>query len=77
MFCANISPSGGNNDSIRGRLVHLLHHACLVFEAGRECEGMEIDMMHFIFSEMKIVIVDKKIPPLCSIHHEAHLGQGH
>jgi hypothetical protein len=40
MFHANISPSGGNNDSIRGGLVHLLHHARLVFEAGRECEGM-------------------------------------
>jgi hypothetical protein len=31
MFCANIAPSGGNNDSIRGGLVHLLHHARLVF----------------------------------------------
>jgi hypothetical protein len=63
MFCANISPSGGNNDSIRGGLVHLLYHARLVFEAGRECEGMRIDVMHFIFSEMKIAMLDKKIPP--------------
>jgi hypothetical protein len=63
MFRANISPSGGNNDSIRGGLVHLLHHALLAFEAGRECEGMEIDVMHFIFSEIKIAMLDKKIPP--------------
>jgi hypothetical protein len=63
MFRANISPSGGNNDSIRGGLVHLLHHARLTFEAGRECEGMEIDVMHFIFLEMKLAMLDKKIPP--------------
>jgi hypothetical protein len=63
MFRANIAPSGGNNDSIRGGLVHLLHHARLVFEAGRECEGMELDVMYFIFSEMKIAMLDKKIPP--------------
>jgi hypothetical protein len=48
MFRANIAPSGGNNDSIRDGLVHLLHHARLVFEAGRECEGMELDVMYFI-----------------------------
>jgi hypothetical protein len=47
MFRANIAPSGGNNDPIRGGLVHLLHHAHLVFEAGRECEGMEIDVIYF------------------------------
>jgi hypothetical protein len=63
MFRANIAPSGGNNDSIRGGLVHLLHHARLVFEAGRECEGMELDVMYFIFSKMKIAMLDKKIPP--------------
>jgi hypothetical protein len=62
MFRANIAPSGGNNDSIRGELVHLLHHAHLVFEAGRECEGMELDVMYFIFSEMKIAMLDRKIP---------------
>jgi hypothetical protein len=63
MFRANISPSGGNNDSIRGGLVHLLHHARLTFEAYRECEGMEIDVMHFIFSKMRIAMLDRKIPP--------------
>jgi hypothetical protein len=63
MFRANIAPSGGNNDSIRGGLVHLLHHARLVFEAGRDCEGMELDVMYFIFSEMNIAMLDKKIPP--------------
>jgi hypothetical protein len=62
MFCANISPSGGSNDSIRGGLVYLLHHACLTFEAGVECEGMKIDVMHFIFSEMRIAMLDRKIP---------------
>jgi hypothetical protein len=63
MFRANISPSGGNNDSIRGGLVHLLHHTRLTFEAGRECEGIEIDVMHFIFLEMRIAMLDRKIPP--------------
>jgi hypothetical protein len=63
MFRANIAPSGGNNDSIRGGLVHLLHHAHLVFEAGRECEGMELDVMYFIFMERKIAMFDRKIPP--------------
>jgi hypothetical protein len=63
MFRANIAPSGGNNDSIRGGLVHLLHHARLVFEAGRDSEGMELDVMYFIFMEMKIAMLDRKIPP--------------
>jgi hypothetical protein len=63
MFHANIAPSGGNNDSIRGGLVHLLHHAHLVFEASRECQGMELDVMYFIFSEMKIAMLDKNIHP--------------
>jgi hypothetical protein len=62
-FMPTLLQVGGNNDSIRGGLVHLLHHARLVFEAGRECEGMEIDVMYFIFSEMKIAMIDKKIPP--------------
>jgi hypothetical protein len=63
MFRANISPSGGNNDSIRGGLVHLLHHARLTFEASEDCEGMELDVMHFIFSEMHLAMLDRKIPP--------------
>jgi hypothetical protein len=37
MFCANISPSGDNNDTIRGGLVHPLHYAYFVYE-GEECE---------------------------------------
>jgi hypothetical protein len=63
MLRANISPSGVNNDSIRGGLVHLLHHAHLTFEAGEECEGMELNVMHFIFSEMWLAMLDMKIPP--------------
>jgi hypothetical protein len=63
MFCANISPSGGNNDSIRGGIVHLLHHARLTYEAGEDCEGMELEVMHFIFSEMRIAMPDRNIPP--------------
>jgi hypothetical protein len=63
MFRANISPSGGNNDSIRGGLVHLRHHVRLTFEAGVEYEWMEIDVMHFIISEMRIAMLDRKIPP--------------
>jgi hypothetical protein len=58
------SPSGGNNDAILGGLVHLLHHAYLVYEEGEFREDKEIDvMMHFIFSEMHLAMIDKKIPP--------------
>jgi hypothetical protein len=60
---ANISPSGGNNDSIRGGIVHLLHHARLTYEDGEDCEGMELEVMHFIFSEMRIAMPDRNIPP--------------
>jgi hypothetical protein len=63
MFHTNIAPSGGNNDFIRLGLVHLLHHSHLVFEAGRECEGMELYVMYFIFMEIKIAMLDRKIPP--------------
>jgi hypothetical protein len=63
MFRANISPSSGKNDSIRGGLVHLLPHACIIFEGGEDCEGKELDVMHFIFSEMHLAMIDKKIPP--------------
>jgi hypothetical protein len=63
MFRDNISPSGGNNDPIRGGLVHILHHAHLTYEAGEDSEGMELEVMHFIFSEMRISMLDRKIPP--------------
>jgi hypothetical protein len=56
--------------------VHLLHHARLVFEAGRECEGMGIDVMHFTFSEMKIAMLDKKIPPYASYIMRLILDKG-
>jgi hypothetical protein len=62
-FRANISPSGGNNDSIRGGIVHLLHYAHPIFEEGEECEGKELDVMHFIFSEMPLAMINRKIPP--------------
>jgi hypothetical protein len=61
LFHANISPSGGNNDSIRGGLVHLLHHARLTYEAGEDCEGMELEVVHFIYSEMQLAMVERKI----------------
>jgi hypothetical protein len=63
MFCVNISPSGGNNDAIRGGLMHLLHHAYLVFEEGEECEDKDIDVIHLIFSKMHLAMIAKKIPP--------------
>jgi hypothetical protein len=63
MFRANISPSGGNNDAIIGGLVHLLHHAYVVYEEGEFCEEKEIDVLHFIFFEMHLAMIDKKIPP--------------
>jgi hypothetical protein len=63
MFRVNISPSGGNNDSIRGGILHLLHHAHLIIEKGEDCEGKELDVMHFIFSEMHIAMIDRKILP--------------
>jgi hypothetical protein len=76
MFRANISPSGGNDDSIRGGLVHLLHHARLLFEAGEECEGMELDVMHFIFSEIPLATLEKRVPPYASYIMRLILDKG-
>jgi hypothetical protein len=39
------------------------HHARLTFEADEDCEGMELNAMHFIFSEMHLAMIDRKIPP--------------
>jgi hypothetical protein len=75
MFHANISPSGGNNDSIRDGLVHLLHHARLTFEAGVECARMEIDVMHFIFLEMRLAMLERRVPPYAQ--YIMRLGQGY
>jgi hypothetical protein len=62
MFRGNISPSGGNYDSIRGGLVYLLHHAHLTFEASVDCVGMDLNVMHFIFSYMHLAMLDRNIP---------------
>jgi hypothetical protein len=60
---ANISPSGGNNDDIRGGLVNLLHFTYVTYEEGETGANKNIDVMHYIFSEMHLALIDKKVPP--------------
>jgi hypothetical protein len=62
-FRCNISPSGGNNDAIRGGLVNLLYHSYEVFHNGEdEQRSQEIDVLSFIY-ECYLAVMDRKIPP--------------
>jgi hypothetical protein len=54
IFRANISPSGENNDAIRGGLVNLLHFSYVTYEEGESGANKNIDVMHYIFSEMHL-----------------------
>jgi hypothetical protein len=63
IFCANISPSGGNKDAIRNGLVNLLHFAYVTFEEGETGANKNIDVTHYIFSEINLALIEKKVPP--------------
>ncbi|KAK1696090.1 hypothetical protein QYE76_012787 [Lolium multiflorum] len=58
-FRATISPSGGNNDALRGALVSLMH---LSFRCARDTNGdcdYTIDVMDFIFNEIHDAMVSR------------------
>ncbi|KAK1694085.1 hypothetical protein QYE76_010782, partial [Lolium multiflorum] len=62
-FRATISPSGGNNDALRGALVNLMH---LSFRCARDTNGdcdYTIDVMDFIFNEIHDAMVSRTTIP--------------
>ncbi|KAK1647580.1 hypothetical protein QYE76_065385 [Lolium multiflorum] len=62
-FRATISPSGGNNDALRGALVDLMH---LSFRCARDTNGERdytIDVMDFIFNEIHDAMVSRTTIP--------------
>jgi hypothetical protein len=63
IFWANISPSGGNNDAICGGLVNLLYFSYVTYEEGESGGNKNIYVMHYIFYEMHLALIEKKVPP--------------
>ena len=63
MFRENISPSGGNNDALRGGLVELmfLAYRCSINENLHA--NFKLDVMHYIFEDMYEAVMKKKCPP--------------
>ena len=63
MFRENISPSGGNNDALRGGLVELmfLAYRCSINENLRA--KFTLDVMHYIFEDMYEAVLKRKCPP--------------
>ncbi|KAK1609489.1 hypothetical protein QYE76_033162 [Lolium multiflorum] len=62
-FRATISPSGGNNDALRGALVSLMH---LSFRCARDTNGdcdYTIDVMDYIFNEIHDAMVSRNTIP--------------
>ncbi|KAM0827102.1 hypothetical protein ACQ4PT_068424 [Festuca glaucescens] len=60
----NISPSGGNNNAIRGGLVNFLYHSYEVFHNDEHCQrSQEIDVMDYIYEELHYAVMERKIPP--------------
>ncbi|KAK1596224.1 hypothetical protein QYE76_017278, partial [Lolium multiflorum] len=62
-FRATISPSGGNNDALRGALVSLMH---LSFRCARDTNedcDYTIDVMDFIFNEIHDAMVTRNTIP--------------
>jgi hypothetical protein len=57
IFRENIAPSGGNNDAIRTSLVDLLFLAYLCATSTDPNEDFTLDVMDFIFYEIKDAIV--------------------
>ncbi|KAK1651096.1 hypothetical protein QYE76_068901 [Lolium multiflorum] len=62
-FRATISPSGGNNDALRGALVSLMH---LSFRCARDSNGdgdYTINVMDFIFNEIHDAMISRDTIP--------------
>jgi hypothetical protein len=63
MFRENISPSGGNRDTIRSALVELMYLSHLCYESEDLDEDFGLDVMHYIFNEMHDAMISKRTPP--------------
>ncbi|KAK1643665.1 hypothetical protein QYE76_061470 [Lolium multiflorum] len=62
-FRATISPSGGNNDGIRGALVDLMHLSYQCAQDGDEESDFTLDVMDFIFHEIHDAMVSRTTMP--------------
>ncbi|KAK1686253.1 hypothetical protein QYE76_047101 [Lolium multiflorum] len=62
-FRATISPSGGNNDAIRGALVDLLRLSCECAQDGDETRDFTVDVMDYIFHEIFNAMVSRTSMP--------------
>ncbi|KAK1629192.1 hypothetical protein QYE76_003507 [Lolium multiflorum] len=62
-FRATISPSGGNNDAIRGTLVDLMHLSFRCARDVNEERNYTIDVMDFIFHEIHDAMVSRTTIP--------------
>jgi hypothetical protein len=63
MFRENISPSGGNRDTICSALVELMYLSHLCYESEDPDEDFGLDVMHYIFNEMHDAMISKRTPP--------------
>jgi hypothetical protein len=63
IFRENIAPSGGNNDAIRTSLVDLLFLAHLCATSTDPDEDFTLDVMDFIFYEIKDAIIQRNNVP--------------
>ena len=64
MFRESIAPSAGNNDAIRGALVHLLHRAFLAVSDGHLMAGVwRFDVIDYIFHDLYDAVMGNKAPP--------------
>ncbi|KAK1653292.1 hypothetical protein QYE76_071097 [Lolium multiflorum] len=62
-FRATISPSGGNNDALRGALVDLMHLSLRCARDGNEERDYSLDVMDFIFNEIHDAMVSRTTIP--------------
>ncbi|KAK1663698.1 hypothetical protein QYE76_051857 [Lolium multiflorum] len=62
-FRATISPSGGNNDALRGTLVDLMHLSFRCARDTNEERNYTIDIMDFIFNEIHDAMVSRTTIP--------------
>jgi hypothetical protein len=62
-FRATISPSGGNNDAIRGTLVDLMYLSFRCARDENEESNYTIDIMDFIFNEIHDAMVSRTTIP--------------
>jgi hypothetical protein len=63
IFRENIAPSGGNNDAIRTSLVDLLAFAHECATSTDPAEDFTLDVMDFIFYEIKDAIIQRNTVP--------------